>query len=322
MSMRILSVDGGGYLGLAVAAFIDGVERHFGVSLHSRFDLFCGTSTGAIVSLGLATGKTGADIVDIYRRHGVRIFPPSSAWRNWLRRQKSLLRPMYPTDPLRDALHDAFADLTLGDVRARGKSALVTAFCTTTGQPRIFKTDYTEQPTPFAHYRLRDIALASSAAPTYFPLVEIANPVDQRPEVFCDGGLVANHPALVGYAEALAALRMPARQIRLLSLATPQSDLGEHGRAIPGLERGLWGWRHNLGSIVIDANATIAHQVLRRIVDSYAAPGPLYERVQMANPDGTPFDRADSHTTKMLMELGAATAALPAVRQRLAPFFQ
>ena len=57
--MRILSIDGGGYLGLATAAFIDGVERHFKTTLHDEFELFCGTSTGAIIALAIASGMSG-----------------------------------------------------------------------------------------------------------------------------------------------------------------------------------------------------------------------------------------------------------------------
>jgi predicted acylesterase/phospholipase RssA len=320
MAMRILSVDGGGYLGLATAALIEGVERHFGTPLHQRFDMFCGSSTGAIIAVALATGKTGTQIVDIYRRHGRHIFAPTSGWRKWLASQKSLLRPKYSDRPLATALHEAFGDLTLADIRARGKRALVTAFCTTTGQPRIFKTDFSDQPTPFAAYLLRDIVLASSAAPTYFPLVALTNPLSGKREVFCDGGLVANHPAMVGYAEALAELHVAPREVRLLSLATPQSDLIESPAESRDLHRGLWGWRRNIASIFIESNSMISHQALRRIFASYGPSGPLYERITMPNPTAIPFDNADARTTALLLEMGARAAEDPAILRRLAPF--
>ena len=38
--MRILSLDGGGYLGLATAAFLKEAEGHFRTSCHERFDFF------------------------------------------------------------------------------------------------------------------------------------------------------------------------------------------------------------------------------------------------------------------------------------------
>ena len=318
--MRVLSVDGGGYLGLATAALIEGLERHFGTRLHERFDLFCGSSTGAIIALGLATGKTGPQLIDIYRRHGAHIFGAGPGWRRWLRTQKSLLRPKYSAGPLAAALREAFADLTLGDVRARGKRAIVTAFCTTTGRPRIFKTDFSQEPTAFAGYRLRDIALASSAAPGYFPLVVLAHPGSGADEAFCDGSLVASAPAMVGYAEALGELHVAPQEVRLLSLATPMTDLREPLSRGRDLERGLWGWRRTIGSIVIESNSMISHQILRRIFASYGEGGPIYERVELHNHAGIPFDCADDRATGLLLEMGAQAAADEAVRRRLAPF--
>jgi patatin-like phospholipase/acyl hydrolase len=318
--MRVLSVDGGGYLGLATAALIEGLEQHFGTRLHERFDLFCGSSTGAIIALGLATGKTGPQLIDIYRRHGPHIFGAGPGWRRWLRTQKSLLRPKYSGAPLATALREAFADLTLGDIRGRGKRALVTAFCTTTGQPRIFKTDFSAVPTAFAGYLLRDIALASSAAPTYFPLVALVNPASGAREVFCDGGMVTNHPAMVAYAEALAELHVAPQGVRLLSLATPQTDLRESAARGRDLNRGLWSWRNNIASIIIESNSIISHQILRRIFASYGPAGAIYERVEMPNHAGVPFDRADARTTELLLEMGARAAARDDIHRRLAPF--
>lgn len=72
--MRILSLDGGGYLGLATAAFIAEAERHFQTTCYEQFDLFCGTSTGAIITLALASGKTGREVVDLYRAFGATVF--------------------------------------------------------------------------------------------------------------------------------------------------------------------------------------------------------------------------------------------------------
>lgn len=46
--MRILSLDGGGYLGLATVSFLEGIEAHFGLRCHDCFDFFTGTSTVAV----------------------------------------------------------------------------------------------------------------------------------------------------------------------------------------------------------------------------------------------------------------------------------
>lgn len=72
--MRILSIDGGGYLGLASACFLAELERHFGATCHDSFDMFCGTSTGAIIALALAHGLKATEICDLYRSFGPEVF--------------------------------------------------------------------------------------------------------------------------------------------------------------------------------------------------------------------------------------------------------
>jgi predicted acylesterase/phospholipase RssA len=303
--VRVLSLDGGGYLGLATAAFIDGIERHFGVSFHSRFDLFCGTSTGAIIALGLAYGRRGVDLMQLYEQLGSQVFQQSGS---------GLFAPKYNGTGLRNALTAEFGSATLGDVLAKGKTSLVTAFNVTTGTPRLFKTDHSCNLTRDASLKLVDVVMASSAAPTYFPLVRVTNPYDQITETFCDGGVVANHPALLGFAEALSELGAKPSQIRVLSISTPRTDLGEGAARKKALNRGVWGWRKTLASIFIDSNSRVAHEVLRRIVVSYPDPRPCYERVEMANKKVIAIDCATSEATAILRHLGISKAASNEVR--------
>ena len=54
MSFQILSLSGGGYLGLYSIALLSELERQTGGRIASRFDLLAGTSIGGIVAL--ATG--------------------------------------------------------------------------------------------------------------------------------------------------------------------------------------------------------------------------------------------------------------------------
>jgi patatin-like phospholipase/acyl hydrolase len=119
--MRILSLDGGGYLGLATAAFIAEAERHFQVTCHKQFDMFCGTSTGAIIALALASGKSGREVVEIYRAFGATVFKNPFPGARFLRLLRGAATSLYSNGRLREALHSAFDDLTLGDLRRNGK---------------------------------------------------------------------------------------------------------------------------------------------------------------------------------------------------------
>jgi hypothetical protein len=306
--VRVLSLDGGGYLGLATASFIYGMEHHFDVKFHSRFDLFCGTSTGAIIALALAYGKTGSDLVRLYEQLGLKVFK-RSGW--------GLFTPKYKGTGLRDALVAEFGSATLDDVLAKGKTALVTAFNVTTGTPRLFKTDHSPNLTRDSKLKLVDIAMASAAAPVYFPLVRVTNPVGQFTEVFCDGGVVANHPALLGFSEMISELGAKPEQVRVLSISTPRADLAEGAASKLSLNRGVWGWRKTLASIFIDSNSRAAHEVLKRIVASYPNSRPCYVRVEMANKAGVAIDSVTSVATATLKHIGMTEAASNETRGRV-----
>jgi patatin-like phospholipase/acyl hydrolase len=57
--MHIISIDGGGYLGLPKATFIEGIEHSFGCRFAEYFDLVRGTRSGAIIALGVAADNSG-----------------------------------------------------------------------------------------------------------------------------------------------------------------------------------------------------------------------------------------------------------------------
>ena len=110
---------------------------------------------------------------------------------------------------------------------AKGKYVVIPAFCLTTGKPRLFKTDHGDGLTRHNQYPIKDVALASSAAPIYLSVVELPSPVDGRLERYCDGSVFANHPALLALSEALFHLSASPTAISLLSVSTPRSSLAE-----------------------------------------------------------------------------------------------
>ena len=89
---------------MAGVAYLAELERHFGVTCHDAFDLFCGTSTGAIIALALSSGKTAREVVDLYKGFGPRVFCnpfPGSRKLRWVR---GIVTSMYGNDGLRSAL--------------------------------------------------------------------------------------------------------------------------------------------------------------------------------------------------------------------------
>src|SRR5258705_1882392 len=73
---RILSFDGGGIRGLVTLAMLQKIQNNV-PQLISQADLVAGTSTGGIIALGLAAGKTVDELISLYRDNGEKIFDDS-----------------------------------------------------------------------------------------------------------------------------------------------------------------------------------------------------------------------------------------------------
>ena len=325
--MRILSLDGGGYLGLATASFLEETERHFGRRAHDAFDMFCGTSTGAIIALAVASGLTGSQVVELYQQFGRTVFCNRSLPSLLRKAGRGVLVSKYSNRALRMALTQAFGDKTLGDIKASGKSVLITAFSVTSGKPRVFKTDHSDDLTRDDGYLVRDVALASAAAPIYFPVVSLQSPVNHIEERYCDGGVFANHPALLGYAEAVSHLGIASHDIQILSISTPRADLAEYGSARSSLQqyflsRGLVSWGPRLAGVMIDSTSMIAHETLRRVLSWRTNNDARYVRIVLAKPPGLGMDVATKASTNTLRQLGSEHAFRTDVRDQIAHFFR
>ncbi len=197
---RILTLDGGGVRGALTLGFLERIEtilrERYGkpnYRLCDYYDLIVGTSTGAIIAAGLATGMSAAEIRAKYLELGGVIFGKRiSPWMPFF------LRPAkYSEIPLEQGLVETFGDITLGD-QERIK----------TGLSIIAKRADTYSTWPFhnfpqgkyaatnGRYLLRDLLRASSAAPTYFR-AKILKLDDREVGGFIDGGVsLANNPGM------------------------------------------------------------------------------------------------------------------------------
>lgn len=194
---KILCIDGGGIKGLFSAQVLAEFEEAFETKTSEHFDLVCGTSTGGIIALGVAAGISMIQIVDFYKDKGPEIFCQKykigSFGELLYTLKQAVVKSKYSEKRLRKALEDVFEDRKIGS----SKNLLcIPAYNITTSMPRIFKKDY-------GHLNQDDdktfveVALATAAAPTYFPVQEIDN------VQYVDGGLFANNPIVVGLTEAI-----------------------------------------------------------------------------------------------------------------------
>lgn len=224
---RILSLDGGGIRGLFGAAYLAEIERKYlgGESIAKHFDMVAGTSTGGIIALGLATGKSAAEISKIYTERGEFIFPEpklgTGLW-HWI---KSLFRPKHRSASLRDELLRVFGHEVLDSATCR---AVIPCFEGKYGEPFIYKTPHHPDYKKDRHKALVDIALHTAAAPSYL------SAVDSHGYQMLDGGIWANNPIMNALVDALACYDVPRENIRILSIGTGEETVTLAKRHLEG----------------------------------------------------------------------------------------
>lgn len=197
-NFKILSIDGGGIKGLYSAVILADFEEKYG-KLSKQFDLICGTSTGGIIALAIAAGIPAKEIVNLYIENGPKIFPYKvKPFRLWGMIKQASFSSKYSDRELREALNRVFGKKTLADCVT---NVLIPVSNITTGLPRIIKNDHSPNLTLDNRHTLVDVAMATTAAPTYFPIQSIST-MPKPEEQFVDGGLYANNPSLHGIQEA------------------------------------------------------------------------------------------------------------------------
>ncbi len=170
---RILAIDGGGIKGVIPAAFLAAVENATGKRIVDYFDLIAGTSTGGIIAIGLGMGMSAQTILDFYLQNGASVFGREAGagwWANaaarFLRRVRWVFRPKYRSRKLEGALREVFGDSRLGDSQTR---LLIPAVDAQRRDLHVFKTAHHERFKMDWREGAVEVALATSAAPTYFP---------------------------------------------------------------------------------------------------------------------------------------------------------
>jgi uncharacterized protein len=207
---QILSLDGGGIKGLFSAAILAAVEADLNISIADHFDLIVGTSTGGIIALGLGLGLHPQQVVDFYVNDGPSIF------QNWFK-SRNLTHWFYrkfSQRPLQVALqrHATLREKIFGDSYKR---LVIASYNLGDDDVYLFKTPHHERLTRDWRLPAWKVALATSAAPTYFPS---CRHIDHIRHI--DGGIWANNPTMIGIVEAVSMLNVPLEKIHVLSLGT------------------------------------------------------------------------------------------------------
>lgn len=279
---RVLTLDGGGVRGLLQLQVLKYLEALTGRQTRELFDHIGGTSVGGILALALScSGKSAVDIEKFFLALAPRIFPSRS-----FTRVRQLFGPKYRSDALKKGLADFFGGATPQTHAATGLT--VTAFDMTAFTPVVFGRS--------SPVSCMDLALATSAGPTYFPPHKLL--VNGQPHAFEDGGLWANNPTMqalvdVGWGGT--------RPTVVLSLGTGVPAEGWSYDTVNSW--GLLGQiAPTLAAFVDGSVEAVDHQV--RETFDHDGPGNAYVRLQALLPgDLAPMDQADpDHVARLILE--------------------
>lgn len=200
-----IAIDGGGIRGIIVTKALSILEEALGLPLFKIARLMAGTSTGSIITAGLATGKSATKIHQLYLDSGKAIF--KNSWRTFF---WPLTRYRYPHKDLEKELQAVIGDRIMSDYWTTDPSTdvIFTTYDLLENRPRFIKSwkpDYQDWPVVKA-------VLSSSSVPTYFPVV------DGR---YADGGLgLVENPCYLAAYEILFFLNWQLQETTLISLGT------------------------------------------------------------------------------------------------------
>lgn len=255
---QILSIDGGGIKGLYSAVILADFEERYG-QLYKHFDLICGTSTGGIIALALAAGIPAKEIVNLYVKHGPIIFPYKNPIYRLMQTFKQIfIKSKYSDEKLRSALKSVFGEKRIKDCKTY---VLIPTSNITTGKPCIIKTDHGDRLNRDSNHLLVDVALATAAAPAYFPIQKIPT-MPNSDDQFVDGGLYGNNPSLFGIQEAyhffIGQENHDYENFSLLSVSTLHQNFGFQ-RILENRHLSLIRWGPKLISLMIDLQTISTH---------------------------------------------------------------
>lgn len=178
----------------------------------------------------------------------------------------------------------------------------------TVGRPIVFRTAHLPDQIRDKHLSAKDVILATTAAPTYFPPHRIENRV--QPGQYVDGGVWANHPGLLAFTDAMRISKLAPsvkecysiptfdlKDIHLFSIGTGESPSAFE---LPAKKAGLKLWLPRLVDYILTTQSQGTHFVLRHLIHSGN-----YHRINFAHVDW----KLDSvERLQMLIDLGHCEA--------------
>lgn len=314
---RILSIDGGGIRGILPGQILVNFEQWLQQETHNPqariadyFDMVVGTSTGGILTCAYLVPDnenpkrprySAQQAVDLYLEWGDDVFQASIYHK--LRTLGGTADERYPADGLEGVLLRYFGDTKLSQML---RPCLITSYDIFHRRAHLFaQHDAVARGAGWDFY-VRDVARATSAAPTYFEVARVVS-MTEIPYPLIDGGVFANNPTMCAFAEAgSAGGKSEPKKVAILSLGTGR--VNKPFAYSVAKDWGLAQWVVPLIDILMSGVAETVDYQLRRLFDS-AGVGDHYIRIDPSLENASPeMDNVQMDNLRALREAGQQAA--------------
>jgi patatin-like phospholipase/acyl hydrolase len=263
MVKKIIAIDGGGMYGVVPLEVCLAIETKIGKKLKNIFDLFVGTSTGALICGAALRGLKGKEpfgmsaqeTIDEYLDKADDIFGKNA--RSRFNITIPILNvnkyPKYNPQGLITVINNVFGSGSFAQMEEAQK-LIISAYDVTNKKPHLFRS-WGEDSKTF----IRDAVLASSSVPQTHPLYKIGN------SYYTDGGVFASNPAMYAYSEARA--KWGDEELVLVSLGTGITKV--NAESTKPDDDFQW-WIGNIFKIFLDGQEESTHQALTQIASNKA----------------------------------------------------
>lgn len=267
---NILSLSGGGYRGIYTLCVLEYLEKMKGKPIGGSCDLITGTSVGGIIALALAAEIPVIDIKNFFEENKSKIFYCGfrNAFKNntlsWI---PNIFCAKYSANPLKECLTEFFENChnikVIGDLKHR---VVITSVNYEHRSSQYFKTAHHDRFKWDYELSVVNVALATSAAPTYFAPHNICFKNGQT-GLFIDGALSNNAPSFIGYHEAVNILNVKPENIYLMNIDTANDRVKLYQRKCSW---GLCAWRKNGIFLTMNSQEKSAEYMTRHALrDNY-----------------------------------------------------
>lgn len=185
--MNLISLDGDGIKGL-IQAYVLSYLENIG-DFNDRVSHYAGTSIGGInvLYLALSNKNTASDLLNIFISSYEQIFSGKNHF-------SFIYGPRYSSEGIRNVVYRIFGEKKLSDLET---DCTIVSYDVFSQEPFYFESHKAKKD-PKYDFKLVDVALATSAAPTYFNPHYCKDQSGKNEYMFIDGAVAANNPTFSG----------------------------------------------------------------------------------------------------------------------------